>query len=145
MMPVTAIAGETGGVKAKHRADLAGAESGDQLLETRARHGSARGTAQVVVDNLDIPKSSAARFIGEFILTPLAFEMDLNLCLSGLTHIHDRLAAQDRRWQGISIHHRRSPRGSRRRLPSEDGQDVERRCRVRRLSSPSTPGDAVAS
>jgi hypothetical protein len=94
MMPVPAVAGEAGGVEAKHSADLAGAEPGDELLEARARYGAAGRTAEVVVDDLDIAKSTAASFINKVILAALALEMDLDLRLCGLTHIYDRLAAQ---------------------------------------------------
>src|SRR5271165_5753248 len=95
MMPVPAVAGEAGGVEAKHGADLAGAKPGDELLEARARHGAAGGAAEIVVDDLDIAKSVAARFINEVILAPLALEMNLHLRLCRLEDIHDRLAAQD--------------------------------------------------
>src|ERR1700678_779208 len=56
VMPVPAVAGETGGVEAKHGSAPASAEPGDELLEARARHGSACRTAQVVVDDLDVAK-----------------------------------------------------------------------------------------
>jgi hypothetical protein len=57
MMPVSAIAGEAGGVEAKHGADVPGAEPGDEFLEARACHGAAGRTAEIVVDDLDIAKS----------------------------------------------------------------------------------------
>jgi hypothetical protein len=41
MMPVPAVAGETGCIEAEHGAHLAGAKPGDKLLEARARHGAA--------------------------------------------------------------------------------------------------------
>ncbi len=81
MMPVPAVTGETGGVEAKYGTDLAGTEPGDELVEARARHGSAGRTAQIVVDDLDILKSPAARFIDEVVLATLTFEMDLHLRL----------------------------------------------------------------
>ncbi len=45
VMPVTAIAGETGRVEAQHCADLAGTERRHQATEARTRHHPARGTA----------------------------------------------------------------------------------------------------
>jgi hypothetical protein len=96
MMPVPAVTGETGGVEANDSADLTGAEAGDELLETRARYGSAGGSSKVVVDDLDIAKTPAAGFVDQVVLAALALEIDLHLGLCGLTHIHDRLAAQDR-------------------------------------------------
>ena len=128
MMPIPAVAGETGGVEAEHGTDLAGAKPGDELLEARARHGAAGGSAEIVVDDLDIAKSASARFINEVILAALALEMDLHLGLGGLAHIHDRLAAQDSWRQRISIRHRRSPWDPRPRLPSACGPDAARRC-----------------
>jgi len=56
------------GVEAKHGADLTGAKPGDELLEARARHGAAGGATEIIVDDLDIAKSVAARFINEVIL-----------------------------------------------------------------------------
>ena len=117
MMPIPAIAGETGCVEAKNGANLAGAKSSDELLEARACHGAAGRTAKIVVDDVDITKPVSARFINEIILAALALEMDLHLGLCGLTHIHNRLAVQNRWWQGISVRHCRSPRDPRRRLP----------------------------
>ena len=45
MMPIPAIAGETGSVEAKHSADLAGTKPGDELLEAQTRYGSAGRSA----------------------------------------------------------------------------------------------------
>lgn len=145
MMPVPAVAGETGGIEAKHSADLAGAEPRDELLEARARHGSARGAAEIVVDHLDIAKPPPSGFIDEVVLAALALEMDLHLRLRGLAYIHDRLAAQDSRWQGISVRHRRSPRDPRRRPASEGGPDAERRRCGRCSSSRSALADPATS
>ncbi len=86
MMPIPAVAGETGCVEAKHGADLAGAKPGNQLLEARARHGAAGGAAKIVVDDLDIAKSVSSCFINEIILAALALKMDLHLRLCGLAH-----------------------------------------------------------
>jgi hypothetical protein len=61
MMPVSAVASETGCVEAKHGANLAGAKPGNKLLEAWACHGAAGRTAEVVVDDLDRAKSVAAR------------------------------------------------------------------------------------
>src|ERR1700760_1937871 len=145
MMPVPAVAGEAGGVEAKHSADLAGTKPSDQLLEPRTRYGSAGRTAQVVVDDLYIAKSVAAGLLNEVILTAPALEMHLHLCLSGLAHIHDRLAVEDGLRQRISVRHRRSPRDPRRWLPSTGGPDAERRRCGRRASSRSTwDGPAIS-
>src|ERR1700678_2658273 len=144
-MPIPAVAGEPGSIKAKHGTNLAGAKSSDELLEAWACHGAAGRSAEIVVDDGDLSKSVAAGFINEVILAALAFEMDLHLRLCGLTHIHDRLAAQDRWRQGISVRHRRSPWDPRRRLPSAGGLDAERRRCGRGASSRSTPDDPAIS
>jgi hypothetical protein len=62
VMPVPAVAGETGGVEAKHGADLASAEPGDEPLEARARYGPTGGSAEVVIDELDIAETPTASF-----------------------------------------------------------------------------------
>src|SRR5215213_2969365 len=135
MMPVPAVAGETGGVEAQHGADLTGAEAGDEPLEAGARHGSAGGSAEIVVDDLDIAKTPAAGFFDKIVLAALALAMDLHLGLGGLPHIHHRLAAQDCCRQGISVRHRRSPWDPRPQLPSAGGPAAARRCCGRRVST----------
>src|SRR6185312_10259154 len=100
-----------------------------------ACHGSAGGSAKVVIDHLDIAETPAAGFVNKVILAALALEVDLHLGLCGLTHIHDRLAAQNSWRQGINVRHRRSPRGPRRRLASAGGSDAGSRCCGRRVSS----------
>jgi hypothetical protein len=106
VMPVPAVAGETGGVEAKHGADLASAEPGDELLEARARYSPTGGSAEVVIDDLDIAETPTASFVNKVALAALALEIDLYLGLCGLTHIHDRFAAQNCWRQGISVRHR---------------------------------------
>src|ERR1700759_4871226 len=108
-MPVPTVAGETGGVEAQDGANLTCAEARDQPLEAGARHGSAGGAAEIVVNDLHIAKTPAAGILDKIVLPALALAMDLHLGLRGLPHIHDRLAAQDRCRQGISVRHHRSP------------------------------------
>src|SRR6185437_1476454 len=102
MMPVPAVAGETGGVEAQDGTDLTGTEAGDEPLKSRARHGSAGGSAEIVIDDLNITKTPAAGLVDKIVLAALALAIDLHLGLGGLPHIHDRLAAQDSCRQGIS-------------------------------------------
>src|SRR3954449_622102 len=68
MMPVPTVAGKTRGVEAQDGANLTGAEAGDKLLEPGARHGSAGGSAEIVVDDLDIAKTPAAGFFDKIVL-----------------------------------------------------------------------------
>ena len=145
MMPVPTVAGETGGIGAKHSADLAGAEPGDEFLEAGARYGSARGVVEIVVNHRDIKKPPPLGFVDEIVLAALALEMDLHLRLRGLAHIHDCLAAQDCWRQRISIGHRRSPRDPRLRPASEGGPDAERRRCGRCSSSRSAVVDPATS
>ena len=92
-MPVSAVAGETGGVEAQDGANLTGAEAGNKPLEARARHGSAGGAAEIVVNDLDIAKTPAAGLLDKIVLATLALAMNLHLGLCGLPHIDDCLAA----------------------------------------------------
>ena len=56
MVPVPAVAGETGGVEAQDGADFAGAEAGDEPLEARTGHGAAGGIqAAMTIATLRIP------------------------------------------------------------------------------------------
>ncbi len=145
VMPVPAVSGETGGVEAKHGADLPGAEPGDELLEARACYGAAGRTAEVVVDDLDAAKSAPVGFVNKVVLAALALEIDLDLRLCRLTHIHDCLAAQHCGRQGISARHRRSPRAARRRLPLAGELDAGSQCCARRaLSHPTQDGPAIS-
>jgi hypothetical protein len=95
MVPVPAVAGETGGVEAHDGADFAGAEAGDEPLEARACYSAAGGSTEIVVYDLDLAKTPAAGVLDEIVLAALALAMDLHLGLGGLSHIHDRLAAED--------------------------------------------------
>jgi hypothetical protein len=79
MMPVPAVTGQTGRVKAKHGTDLAGTKSGNELVEARACYGSAGRAAEVIVYDLNILKSPAACFIDEVVLATLALEVELHL------------------------------------------------------------------
>src|SRR5689334_8580863 len=126
MMPVPAVTGETGSVEAQDGTDLTGTEAGDEPFEAGARHGSAGGSAEIVVNDLDIAKTPAAGLLDKIVLAALALAMDLHLGLGGLPHIHDRLAVQNGCRQGISVRHRRSPWGPRPRLPSTGGPDAAR-------------------
>jgi hypothetical protein len=109
VMPIAAVSGEAGGVKTQNSPDISGTEPRDQLLKTRAGHGPACGTTQIVIDHLDIPKSPPPRFIDKLILSTLALEVELNLSLSGLANVNDGLALEERRRQQISVRHRRPP------------------------------------
>ena len=51
VMPVAAVAGQAGCIKAQHRADLACTQPRDQTLKARPRHHATRRAAEIVVDH----------------------------------------------------------------------------------------------
>jgi hypothetical protein len=121
VMPLTPVAGEPGSVEAQDRSHLSGTEPCHQPLEARPRHHSAGGAAEIVVDYLDVTKAAASGDVDEFVLAPLALQVALDLCLSGLPNIDNRFAPQHRGWQEISARHRHAPPPRRRRLPAAGG------------------------
>jgi hypothetical protein len=76
-MPIAAVPGEPRGVKAQNGADLAGAQPGNQLVESRSGNDAARRATEVIIDDFDIAKSTAASLINQLILTSLALEVGL--------------------------------------------------------------------
>jgi hypothetical protein len=91
VVPVAAIASKPGGgVKAKHGPDFPGAKSGHELVEA----GRATMPGEIIVDDLDIAKSSSPCFVDQIILPALALEIVLNLGLARLPNINDRFALQ---------------------------------------------------
>ena len=82
-MPVAPVAGEPGGVETQDSPDLSRAQPSHKPLEARPRYHPAGGAAKIVIDHLNVSKTPSARFIDELVLAPLAFEIDLNLRLSG--------------------------------------------------------------
>ena len=96
-MPIATVPGQAGSVEAKDGAHVAGAEPCDELLEPWSGHGPARRAAKVVVDDLDITKSTASGFIDELVLAPPALDVDLHLDVGGLADVNDRLPLQERR------------------------------------------------
>jgi hypothetical protein len=82
VVPVAAIAGKPGSVEAEHGPDFAGAKPCHELVETWPGHHAAGGAAEIIIDDLDIPKSSPPRFLDQVILPALALEIVLNLGLT---------------------------------------------------------------
>jgi hypothetical protein len=64
MMPVPAIAGQTGRLDTEHSANLAGADFGDQAVESRTVHLSGARAAEIFVDDRDSLESEAPGVIG---------------------------------------------------------------------------------
>jgi hypothetical protein len=90
-MPVSAVAGETGSVETKDGANVTGTQPSHQLIKPRSRDGPARRAAKIVVDDLDISKSTPSRFLDKFILASLALAIELYLGGRGLTDINHGL------------------------------------------------------
>ena len=102
VMPVAAVAGKPRSVEAQHGADVAGAKPRDKPIEARPRHRPARRAPKIVVDDLDVAEAAAARLVDQVVLTPLAFEVGLNLGLRRLPDVHDGFPLQDRRGKKVS-------------------------------------------
>ena len=61
LLPVAAVAREARDLPGRHRADLAEADLGDHALEARACGPAGRRAAEILVDDLDLATSRAAR------------------------------------------------------------------------------------
>ncbi len=92
MMPVPSVARQTRRIQTQNRPDLSGTEPPDKPLEAGPGHRSTRRAAKVVVDDFDIAKSTALRFLNKLVLTTLALEVHLDLRLGRLADINNRLA-----------------------------------------------------
>jgi hypothetical protein len=79
MMPVTAVASQSGSLDTEDRAHTPGAHFGNQSGKTRAIHLSGTRTSKVFVDDLDLLKPELARLVGQGVLTPLALQVIGNL------------------------------------------------------------------
>ena len=75
MVPVAAIASEPRGIEAEYSANLPGAKSGDQSVETRPVDSATRRSAKIVVDDLDVGEAAPPRDIDKLVLTPLALQV----------------------------------------------------------------------
>lgn len=93
-------------VETEDGSHVAGAQPCDKLLKPRSGHCAARRAARVVIDDLDIPKSTSSGLIDKLVLAPLALEVDLHLDLGGLADVDDGLSLQERRGKDLTVHHR---------------------------------------
>lgn len=110
MVPVATISREPRRIEAQHGTHLARAQRRDQAIKAGPRHGSARGSSEIIIDDLNVGKTVVTGNIYEVILPPLALEIGHDLGLCGLPHIDDGLALQQLRRNQISTGHRRAPR-----------------------------------
>ena len=94
-MPVAAIACEPRGIEAQHRANLPGAQGGDQAIEAGPLDGATRRATEIVVDDLDVGEAASTCDFNQLVLAPLAFQVRLDLLRRRLADIDDRLALQN--------------------------------------------------
>jgi hypothetical protein len=73
VVPVAAVASQSGRLDSKDGADLASAHLGDQSLKSRTLHQSGSRAAQIIVNHSYIPKPQFSSSIRKAILTALTF------------------------------------------------------------------------
>jgi hypothetical protein len=97
MMPITSIARESRGVETKHRANLSGAQGGNQTIKAGSFDGATCGSTEIVVDYFDIGEAASTCDFNQLVLAPLALQVQLNLLWGRLADIDDRLALENHR------------------------------------------------
>jgi hypothetical protein len=75
MMPITSIARESRGLETEHRANLSGAQGGNQAIEARSFDGATRSTTEIVVDHFDIGEAASTCEFNQLVLAPLALQV----------------------------------------------------------------------
>lgn len=120
VVPVPAVARQAGSVEAQNRTDLPGAQPCHEPIEARARHCSAGGATEIIIDDFYIAESVTPGDLDQLILTPAALLVGLHLAWGGLAHVDDGLAAQYRGRETVSARHRLAPRSGCQRPPSVD-------------------------
>src|SRR5262249_16472518 len=78
MMPITSIARESRGVETKHRANLSGAQGGNQTIKAGSLDGATCGATEIVVDHFDIGEAASTSDFNLLVLAPLALKFQLN-------------------------------------------------------------------
>src|SRR6516165_9378397 len=79
MMPITSIARESRGVETKHRANLSGAQGGNQTIKAGSLDGATCGATEIVVDHFDIGEAASTCDFNQLVLAPLALQVQSNL------------------------------------------------------------------
>src|SRR6516225_3599303 len=79
MMPITSIARESRGVETKHRANLSGAQGGNQTIKAGSLDGATCGATEIIVDHFDIGEAASTCDFNQLVLAPLALQVQLNL------------------------------------------------------------------
>lgn len=92
-VPITSVASKAGRFNRDHCADAPFADRRKQFLKAGPRNTRA-GTAEIIIDDLDVGKAELAGTLGERILTTLTFTIVGNLISSRLADVDDGLAGQ---------------------------------------------------
>jgi hypothetical protein len=95
MMPISAIACEPRGIETQHRANLSGAQGGNQAIEAGPFDGAARSATKIIVDHFNVGEPASTCDFNQFVLAPLALQVQLNLLWRRLADIDDRLALEN--------------------------------------------------
>jgi hypothetical protein len=99
MMPITSIARESRCVETKHRANLSGAQGGNEAIEAGPFDGATGGATQIVVDYFNICEAASTCDFNQLVLAPLALQVQLNLLWRRLADIDDRLSLENHCWK----------------------------------------------
>jgi len=105
VVPVAAVACETGRFEAEHRTDDTLADLAHEISKAGPIDCTTRRTTEILIDDRHITESVGTCEIGEIILAPLALEILLDLRSRRLSHVDDSSAAKHTRRQ-LTAHHR---------------------------------------
>ncbi len=97
--PVAAISRKSTCLQGKHRADGAGANKRDQVLEARPLREAAAGSAKVAVNDMHLVETMPASEIRQSLLLPLPLDILVHLTGRRLTNADGRSARRDGRRQ----------------------------------------------
>src|ERR1700739_2569376 len=94
-MTITSIGREARGGETEPRANLSGAQGGNQTIEARSFDGATCSTTEIVVDRFDIGEAASTCDFNQLVLAPLALQVQLNLLWRRLADIDERLALEN--------------------------------------------------
>ena len=94
-MPITSVGRESRGVETEHRANLSGAQGGNQAIEAGPFDGAARSATKIIIDHFNIGEPASTCDFNQLVLAPLALQVQLNLLWRRLADIDDRLALEN--------------------------------------------------
>ena len=94
LLPIPAVAGEPRHFAGRHRANLAQADLRDHAVESGALGAAGRGTAEILVNGVDLRETQLLEPAAHRILQRTALAVVQNLMNGRLANIQDRLAFQ---------------------------------------------------